>query len=254
MLGDGDHNYNNKNSFKYSSVSYQLASDVQELAFKLGFQAWIGTEKIRGYYSPQGKYYDKDSTIFRVNICKNLIHTIKKYQIQSTEYIDTVYDITVPNHIIFIRRNGKCVWSGNCGSWNNGKEKAPAAICRKVAQAENNSEIEIWGDGCQTRSFLYIDECLDAIKLFMDSNFTGPINIGAETLISINDLAKLIMIIANKNLTIKHIPGPIGVKGRRSDNKLIFEKLAWRPSENLVYGLTKTYAWINSQISGGSRI
>lgn len=132
---------------------------------------------------------------------------------------------------------------GPYGSWNNGKEKAPAAICRKVAFSENG-EIEIWGDGKQTRSFLYVDECVEAVLRFMASDFTGPMNIGSEEMVSINELATRVMNIANKPLTIKNIPGPEGVRGRNSDNDLMREKLGWAPSQSLNEGLSKTYAWI----------
>ena len=134
------------------------------------------------------------------------------------------------------------------GSWNNGKEKAPAAICRKVAEAKNSGTIEIWGDGKQTRSFLYIDECLEGVHRLMNSNFTGPVNIGSEEMVSINQLAKMVMKIANKKLTLKHIPGPLGVRGRNSDNKLLKQKLKWSPSLPLQNGLEKTYLWIESQV------
>jgi len=134
------------------------------------------------------------------------------------------------------------------GSWNNGKEKAPAAICRKVAEAKNNGTIEIWGDGKQTRSFLYIDECLEGVHRLMNSSFTGPVNIGSQEMVSINQLAKIVMKIANKKLTLKHIPGPLGVRGRNSDNKLLKQKLKWSPSLPLQNGLEKTYLWIESQV------
>ena len=134
------------------------------------------------------------------------------------------------------------------GSWNNGKEKAPAALCRKIAEAPDGGQIEIWGDGKQTRSFLYIDECLDGIRKLMDSGFTGPFNIGSEEMISINNLATLIMDLAGKNLSIKHIDGPLGVRGRNSDNRLIYEKLNWRPTRPLREGLEKTYSWIQEQV------
>ncbi|HOI28599.1 MAG TPA: NAD-dependent epimerase/dehydratase family protein [Melioribacteraceae bacterium] len=138
---------------------------------------------------------------------------------------------------------------GPYGSWNNGKEKAPAAICRKVAEADENGEIEIWGDGNQTRSFLYIDECLQSVERFMANNdFSGPVNIGSEEMVTINQLAEMTMEIAGKKLRIKHIPGPTGVRGRNSDNKLIKEKLGWAPSERLFDGLKKTYPWIKSEV------
>jgi nucleoside-diphosphate-sugar epimerase len=136
---------------------------------------------------------------------------------------------------------------GPCGTWRGGKEKAPAAICRKVAEAKNG-EIEIWGDGKQTRSFLYIDECLEAVRRLMNSDFSGPVNIGSEEMVSIDELVRIVSGIARKEIKIKHVPGPTGVRGRNSDNKLIREKLDWSPSQPLSKGLAKTYEWINSQI------
>jgi len=133
------------------------------------------------------------------------------------------------------------------GTWKGGKEKAPAAICRKIAECKNG-QIEIWGDGQQTRSFLYIDECVEGITRLMDSNFQGPVNIGSEEMIKINDLANLVAKIANKDIKIKNIPGPVGVKGRNSDNNLIQEKLNWKPSSRLAEGIEKTYVWIRNQI------
>jgi nucleoside-diphosphate-sugar epimerase len=137
------------------------------------------------------------------------------------------------------------------GTWRGGKEKAPAAMCRKVAEAPDGSEIEVWGDGEQTRSFLYIDECLEGIRRLMDSDFTGPVNIGSEEMITINNLAKMAMEIAGKKLSIKHIEGPLGVRGRNSDNRLIEEKLGWAPSRPLREGMEKTYLWIADQVSKG---
>lgn len=134
------------------------------------------------------------------------------------------------------------------GTWVGGREKAPAAFCRKVAEVEDGGEIEMWGDGKQTRSFLYIDECLEAVRRLMDSDFIGPVNIGSEEMVTIDQLAKMVMDLAAKKLSIKHVPGPLGVRGRNSDNKLIFEKLGWKPSMKLHDGLEKTYAWINEQV------
>lgn len=134
------------------------------------------------------------------------------------------------------------------GTWTDGKEKAPAAMCRKVAETQENGEIEMWGDGKQTRSFLYIDECLEGMRQLMDSDFAGPVNIGSEEMVTINQLAEMAMDIAGKNLTIKHIPGPLGVRGRNSDNNLINEKLGWKPSKSLKDGMVKTYNWIAQQV------
>tara|TARA_B100001287_G_C22645214_1_gene512307 strand:+ start:380 stop:1333 length:954 start_codon:yes stop_codon:yes gene_type:complete len=133
------------------------------------------------------------------------------------------------------------------GTYDGGREKAPAALCRKVILAENNSSIDIWGDGTQTRSFLYIDECVEGTILLTNSNLVGPYNIGSEEMVSINQLAEMIIEISGKKLSINHIDGPLGVKGRNSDNDLIFEDLKWRPSDKLVNGLIKTYEWIEKQ-------
>jgi len=134
------------------------------------------------------------------------------------------------------------------GTWDGGREKAPAAICRKVAQAKDGGTIEIWGDGKQTRSFLFIDECIEGVRRLMESDFTGPVNIGSEEMVSINRLARMIMNIAGKKLSIKHISGPLGVRGRNSDNRLIRERLGWAPSRPLREGLEKTYRWIEDQV------
>ncbi len=142
------------------------------------------------------------------------------------------------------------------GSWNDGREKAPAALCRKVAYAikKGLDYIEIWGDGNQTRSFLYIDECIEGTIRLMRSDWTGPVNIGSEEMVTINQLARMIMEIAGKELLIKHVPGPIGVKGRNSDNKLIKEKLGWVPSKSLREGIEATYKWIEIQVEQWLRI
>lgn len=137
---------------------------------------------------------------------------------------------------------------GPQGTWKGGKEKAPAAICRKVAMATNDGEIEIWGDGNQTRSFLYIDECLEGTIRLTRSNFEGPVNIGSEEMITINGLVDLVADIAGKRIHKNHIPGPTGVRGRNSDNRLIEQKLGWRPSEPLRAGIEKTYRWIEQQV------
>lgn len=135
---------------------------------------------------------------------------------------------------------------GPLGSWKDGKEKAPAALCRKVAQS--NGEVEVWGPGVQTRSFLFIEECIEGIHRIMESDCDFPLNLGSERMISINDLALLVAQIANKDITIKNIPGPMGVMGRNSHNKLIKETIGWAPGDKLEYGLEKTYAWISEQL------
>jgi nucleoside-diphosphate-sugar epimerase len=140
------------------------------------------------------------------------------------------------------------------GTWKGGREKAPAALCRKVAETPAGGEIEMWGDGSQTRSFLYIDECLEGVARLTRSDWIGPVNIGSEEMVSINQLARMIMDIAGKRLSIRHVPGPVGVRGRNSDNRLIREKLGWEPNAPLVKGLEKTYAWIEEQVraAGGA--
>jgi nucleoside-diphosphate-sugar epimerase len=135
------------------------------------------------------------------------------------------------------------------GTWKGGREKAPAAICRKVAEAPAGGEIEIWGDGQQTRSFLYIDECVDGIRRLMDSDFAGPVNIGSDEMVTINRLAELAAEIAGKKISLRHIPGPLGVRGRNSDNRLIESKLGWSPNRPLREGLAKTYSWIEQQVA-----
>lgn len=143
---------------------------------------------------------------------------------------------------------------GPQGTWQGGKEKAPAAVCRKVAEAENGGEIEIWGDGKQTRSFLLVTECVEAIRRLMNSDFTGPVNVGSEEMVTINQLVSLVAQVAGKDIKIKNIPGPTGVRGRNSDNKLIREKLNWEPSQPLVEGLTKTYKWIEQKVNENATV
>jgi nucleoside-diphosphate-sugar epimerase len=142
---------------------------------------------------------------------------------------------------------------GPKGTWTDGREKAPAAMCRKVAETPDNGEIEMWGDGKQTRSFLYIDECLEGMRRLMDSDFIGPVNIGSEEMVTINQLAEMAMNIAGKKLAIKHIPGPLGVRGRNSDNNLIEEKIGWKPSKPLKDGMIKTYKWIEQQVKDANK-
>jgi nucleoside-diphosphate-sugar epimerase len=133
-------------------------------------------------------------------------------------------------------------------TWTGGREKVPAALCRKVAETPDGGEIDMWGDGKQTRSFLYIDECLDGTIGLLRSDFTGPVNIGSDEMVSINMLAEMVMEVAGKRLTVRHIPGPQGVRGRNSDNRLIKEKLGWAPKQSLRDGIAKTYPWIREQV------
>jgi len=134
------------------------------------------------------------------------------------------------------------------GTWQGGKEKAPAALCRKVAMAGSDDSIEVWGDGLQTRSFLYIDECVEGTIRLMRSDFEGPVNIGSEEMISINNLGQMIIQLSNKKIKIKNIPGPLGVRGRNSHNELIEQKIGWKPEQPLIDGIAKTYEWIAKQV------
>jgi GDP-D-mannose 3', 5'-epimerase len=137
---------------------------------------------------------------------------------------------------------------GPKGSWNNGKEKAPAALCRKIAMCKDYGVVDVWGPGNQTRSFLYIDECIEGMQRIMASDCEFPLNLGSERMISINHLVFLIAKLVNKNIAITNIDGPMGVRGRNSHNKLIKESIDWAPNENLEYGLIQTYNWIEHQI------
>jgi len=134
------------------------------------------------------------------------------------------------------------------GTWDGGREKAPAALCRKVAMVEDGNEIEIWGDGKQTRSFLYIDECLEGTLRLMHSDWIEPVNIGSDEMVTINQLADMAIEIAGKKLIKKHISGPLGVRGRNSDNKLIYKNLRWKPKKSLKEGMSITYKWIEGEV------
>lgn len=138
------------------------------------------------------------------------------------------------------------------GTWNGGKEKAPAAMCRKVAQAKSGDTIQMWGDGLQTRSFLFVDECLEGTTRLLRSSWEGPVNIGSNEMVSINGLLEIVADIADKKIHIEHIPGPVGVRGRNSDNTLIQDRLGWAPSRSLRSGLETTYAWIEQQVKRNS--
>lgn len=138
---------------------------------------------------------------------------------------------------------------GPLGTWTGGKEKAPAAICRKIAEAPDDGEIEIWGDGEQTRSFLYVDECVEGITRLMRSDFDKPVNIGSEEMVSINQLVAMVQRVAGKRVRVRHVAGPTGVRGRNSDNALIREVLGWEPRQALIDGLATTYAWIDALVA-----
>lgn len=134
------------------------------------------------------------------------------------------------------------------GTWDGGKEKAPAAMSRKVAMSDEGGKIEVWGDGKQTRSFLYVDECVEGTIRLLRSDFEGPVNIGSEEMVSINQLAQMVIDLSDKDIGIDNIPGPLGVRGRNSDNRLIRERLNWEPSQPLLDGMKITYNWISGQV------
>jgi GDP-D-mannose 3', 5'-epimerase len=138
---------------------------------------------------------------------------------------------------------------GECGTWTGGREKAPAAMCRKVAETPDGGTIEVWGDGLQTRSFLYIDECLEGVRRLMESDVEEPLNIGSEEMITINGLAALVAGLSGKSISIRNVPGPTGVRGRNSDNALIRKRLGWAPSQPLKHGLERTYRWVAQQVA-----
>lgn len=163
-------------------------------------------------------------------------------------FSERIYLAYAKNHGLDIRIARLHNIYGPQGSWNDGREKAPAALCRKVAMCATGGNIEVWGPGIQTRSFLYIDECIKGIHKLMDSDVKQPINLGSERLISINELVELISKIADKEITVVNIEGPRGVMGRNSHNKLIKELLNWTPDEDLEYGIEQTYIWIKEQV------
>jgi nucleoside-diphosphate-sugar epimerase len=343
MICDGT-----KDGRSYSTTSKQLRDDFQEICLKLGYSTTTNERKS-----------DKWKLRYDIYISETKSSRMLKYA-ETFHYKGTIHCVDVENHLIFVKRNGKTSWCGNCdmggagyiftgehdadimsnsalininiakqaikskvkklffsssaciypqenqtnpnnpncaestaypanpdseygwekifserlylsyarnygldvriarfhnifgpeGSWNNGKEKAPAAICRKIAEAKEGGDIEIWGDGEQTRSFLYIDECLEGVRRLMEApKAFEPLNIGSEEMVTINQLATMIMQVANKNVTIKHIEGPLGVRGRCSDNLLIIQKLGWSPNYPLRTGLKQTYEWINKQVN-----
>jgi nucleoside-diphosphate-sugar epimerase len=163
-------------------------------------------------------------------------------------FSERLYAAYARNHGLVVRVARYHNVFGPEGAWNDGREKAPAALCRKVAEADDGGEVEVWGDGEQTRSFLYIDECLEGTIRLMRSDCRDVLNIGSDEMVSISGLAAVIAKVANKNVRLKHVPGPLGVRGRNSDNKLIARKLGWKPSEPLIRGVEKTYRWIAQQV------
>ena len=161
-------------------------------------------------------------------------------------FSERLYQAFARNHGIDVRIARLHNVFGPEGTWQGGREKAPAALCRKVA--ESSGTVEVWGPGTQTRSFMYIDDCIEGIHRLMASNYSQPINIGSDRMVTVNDLVQLIANIAGKPVGIVNIPGPVGVMGRTSDNVLIKQVLGWSPTDSLESGLEKTYFWIQSQL------
>jgi nucleoside-diphosphate-sugar epimerase len=161
-------------------------------------------------------------------------------------FSERLYQAFARNHGLNVRIARLHNVFGPEGTWCGGREKAPAALCRKVAESQGT--VEVWGPGTQTRSFMYIDDCIEGIHRLMASNYAQPINIGSDRMISINDLVRLISSIAGKPVSINNIPGPVGVMGRTSDNALIKQVLGWSPLDNLESGLEQTYRWIQAQL------
>jgi nucleoside-diphosphate-sugar epimerase len=222
MLGDGD-----KGKGRYSTVSYRLACDVQELALKIGLTSQI-------------KY---ESNIYRVMIRANDC-TYSGNGFHTEHYKGMVYDVTVPNHIIMVKRNSNPIWSGNCyTAFDNLRGKAPCHMIRKAIE-HPNPEFVIWGDGEQTRSFLYIDDCVEMVLRLMQTDYKKPINIGTEQGVTINYLADLAIKASGKQIKpIYDLTKPQGVRGRNSDNTLFREVVGYEPQVTLEEGIPKVYEW-----------
>jgi GDP-D-mannose 3', 5'-epimerase len=168
-------------------------------------------------------------------------------------FAERLYAAFRKNHSLDVRiaRLHNVYGPGN--PWRGGREKAPAALCRKIAEATDGGTVEIWGDGQQTRSFLYVDDCVDGIRALMESGCSGPVNIGSEEAIGIDEFARRIMRVARKSLTLVHVPGPVGVRGRTSDNRLLYQATRWRPRVPLEEGITRTYLWVAAQVEAERR-
>lgn len=268
-----------RNGWTYSGISSEMVDGIDEaycLACLMGGMGYIGDEKKYGY----------DIAIGSTQIIINFIALCKWFNVGKVFYSSSacVYnqELQTSSNVVALKESDAIPASpdllygwqklysekmfeasglnvrvarfhnifGKWGTYDGGKEKAPAAMCRKVSMAKNGESIEVWGTGLQTRSFLHIDECLEGVDRLMNSEYSKPINIGSDELISINDLAKMVIGISGKNLSIKNIDGNVGVQGRNSDNTLIQKEIGWRPTSKLVNGINQTFHWINKQING----
>jgi len=250
--------------------------EVYQLAADLGGAGYIFTGK-------HDANIMSNSALININIAKKMVQTeVKKLFFPSSTCVYPANNITVPNkygeenvypaqpdneygweklfserlYLAYKRNYGLDVrimrihgiFGTEC-AWNNGKEYAPAAMCRRVSQAKDGDLIDIWGDGKQTRSYLYIDECINGVRLLMsDDQSFEPLNMGAEEIVSINQLAEIIIEISGKKLKLNHVEGPLGVRGTNSDNRLLYKRLNWKPNYSLRKGLEQTYSWINNQV------
>lgn len=163
-------------------------------------------------------------------------------------FAELLYDSYSRNHAMDIHIARFHNFYGPLGTWRGGREKAPAAICRKVAEAQEGGSVEVWGDGSATRSFMHVDDCVEGTLRLMNSGFRGPVNIGSSEMVTIAQMTKYVIEVSGKNLNINYVPGPVGVQGRNSDNTLILEKLGWQPSIPLWKGLAKLYPWVRDQV------
>lgn len=228
----------------YQTKSPRLADHVSEIAMKCGFGVTVNFRPARPEKRASEQYYLSFSR-------EHLVHQIEPENISRISYSGLVYDVTVPNHTIMVRRNGRSAWCGNCGSWKDGREKAPAAICRKVATAKltGDHRIEIWGSGAQTRSFCWIEDCIRGILDIMRGDNPAPVNLGSAEMVTINQLVDYVEEIAGIKLERRYnLDAPKGVAGRNSDNTEFKRRYGWEPKTSLRYGLDKTYAWIEQQV------
>lgn len=249
MAGDGD-----ADGSRYSSISYRLADDVMELALKLGYHAWIGVEPRRKTDKRADRNPATWNDIYRVHISKKCREIVTKREHRTTiQYSGMVYDVTLEqHHVMMVRRNGKPIWSGNCGTWCGGREKAPAAICRKVIEAKDTGihEIEIWGDGEQTRDFTWIGDCCQGIDkiIHCDKLIATPCNLGSDEVVTINQLVTMAEEIGGVTLERKYdLKAPQGVRGRNSDNTFIRDTLGWEPKTPLRFTMERVYEFVKSQ-------